>query len=103
MSEKKSDLSDDKKLEVAQKLGIGALKYGDLCTDRVKDYVFDWDRLLSFEGNSAPYLLNVYVRVCSIFRKANIDMSDVKFSDSFVINCCLKSFSFKTIIFFSSY
>ena len=104
MSEKKSDLSDDKKLEVAQKLGIGALKYGDLCTDRVKDYVFDWDRLLSFEGNSAPYLLNAYVRVCSIFRKANIDMSDVKFSDSFVISSpfekvlALKLLSFSQVI-----
>ncbi len=104
MSEKKSDLSDETKLEVAQKLGIGALKYGDLCTDRVKDYVFDWDRLLSFEGNSAPYLLNAYVRVCSIFRKANIDMSVIKFSDSFIISSpfekvlALKLLSFSQVI-----
>ncbi len=55
--------------EVARAVGIGAIKYSDLSSDRVKDYVFDWDRMLSLEGNTAPYLINAYVRVRSIFRK----------------------------------
>ena len=46
------------------------LKYADLSIERIKDYIFDWDRMLSFEGNTAPYLQNAYVRIKSIFRKA---------------------------------
>jgi len=53
------------------------LKYADLSSDRIKDYVFDWDRMLSFEGNTAPYLQNAYVRIRSIFRKGGIDPADV--------------------------
>jgi len=50
-------------------VGIGAIKYADLANDRIKDYVFDWERMLSFDGNTAPYLQNAYVRIKSIFRK----------------------------------
>lgn len=57
---------------IGRALGIGALKYADLSSDRVKDYVFDWERMLSFEGNTAPYLVNAYVRIQSIFRKAEL-------------------------------
>jgi len=56
--------------EIAEVLGVAALKYADLCNDRMKDYVFDFDRMVAFEGNTGPYLLNGLVRVKSIFRKA---------------------------------
>ena len=56
-------------------MGIGALKYADLSSDRVKDYRFSWDRMLALEGNTAPYLINAYVRVRGIFRKGEIDFS----------------------------
>ncbi|MEV1286108.1 arginine--tRNA ligase [Micromonospora sp. NPDC049679] len=57
---------------VAQAVGIGAVKYADLSTDRVKDYVFDWDRMLALEGNTAPYLQYAHARIRSIFRRAGI-------------------------------
>lgn len=57
---------------VARMVGIGAVKYADLSTDRVKDYVFDWDRMLSFDGNTAPYLQYARVRCLSIFRRGGI-------------------------------
>ncbi|HEV2885169.1 MAG TPA: DALR anticodon-binding domain-containing protein, partial [Pyrinomonadaceae bacterium] len=53
-----------------QKVGIGAVKYYDLSQYRMTDYIFSWDRMLSFQGNTAPYLQNAYVRIRSIFRKA---------------------------------
>jgi arginyl-tRNA synthetase len=54
-------------------VGIGAVKYADLSTDRIKDYVFDWDRMLSLDGNTAPYLQYARVRCLSIFRRGEID------------------------------
>lgn len=59
--------------EVAPAVGMGALKYADLSTDRVKDYVFDFDRMLSFTGDTAPYLQYAHVRIRSILRKAGPD------------------------------
>ena len=54
-------------------VGIGAVKYADLSTDRIKDYVFDWDRMLAFEGNTAPYLQYAHARICCIFRRAGVE------------------------------
>ncbi len=54
-------------------VGIGAVKYADLSTDRIRDYVFDWDRMLAFEGNTAPYLQYARVRCLSIFRRGEVD------------------------------
>ncbi len=54
----------------AAAVGIGAIKYADLSTDRTRDYRFDWDRMLSFDGNTAPYIQYAHARVCSIFRRA---------------------------------
>ena len=59
--------------EVAEAVGIGAVKYADLASDRVKDYVFDFDRMLSFEGNTAPYLQYAHARIRSIFRRAGVN------------------------------
>ena len=64
-------LSDAEKIDIAQKIGIGAVKYADLSQYRMTDYIFSWDRMLSLQGNTAPYLQNAYVRIRSIFRKAN--------------------------------
>ena len=71
IEEKNPDLSEEEKIHVAQKIGIGAVKYADLSQYRMTDYVFSWDKMLSFQGNTAPYLQNAYVRIRSIFRKAD--------------------------------
>ena len=70
IDEKNPDLSEDEKNDIAEKIGIGAVKYADLSQYRTTDYVFSWDRMLSLHGNTAPYLQNAYVRIRSIFRKA---------------------------------
>src|SRR5450755_27801 len=70
IEEKNPDLNETEKIDIAQKIGIGAVKYYDLSQYRMTDYVFSWDRMLSLQGNTAPYLQNAYVRVRSIFRKA---------------------------------
>jgi arginyl-tRNA synthetase len=70
IEEKNPDLSEAEKVDVAQKIGIGAVKYADLSQYRMTDYVFSWDKMLSLQGNTAPYLQNAYVRIRSIFRKA---------------------------------
>jgi arginyl-tRNA synthetase len=73
IEEKNPSLDAVTRKDVAHKVGIGALKYADLASDRRKDYVFDWDRMLALEGNTAPYLQNAYVRIRSIFRKGELD------------------------------
>ncbi|PYJ22422.1 MAG: arginine--tRNA ligase [Verrucomicrobia bacterium] len=70
IEEKNPHLSDDEKTAIAQKIGIGAVKYADLSQYRMTDYIFSWDKMLSLQGNTAPYLQNAYVRIRSIFRKA---------------------------------
>ena len=77
VAEKNPDLDDDERAAVARAVGIGAVKYADLSTDRVRDYVFDWDRMLSFDGNTAPYLQYAHARIRSIFRRAGVDPSTV--------------------------
>ncbi|MEY2495083.1 MAG: arginyl-tRNA synthetase [Verrucomicrobiota bacterium] len=72
IEEKNPDLSESEKVEIAEKVGIGAVKYYDLSQYRMTDYIFSWDRMLSFQGNTAPYLQNAYVRIRSIFRKASV-------------------------------
>ena len=69
INQKNPDLVGEERKKVARTVGIGAVKYADLSTERTKDYVFDWERMLSFEGNTAPYLQYAYARICSIFRK----------------------------------
>ncbi|MEY2566328.1 MAG: arginyl-tRNA synthetase [Actinomycetota bacterium] len=69
VAEKNPELDEATRAEVADAIGVGAIKYADLSNDRVKDYVFDWDRMLSFEGNTAPYLQYAQVRARSILRR----------------------------------
>jgi arginyl-tRNA synthetase len=78
VSEKNPDLPAVERAAVARAVGIGAVKYADLSTDRIKDYVFDWDRMLSFDGNTAPYLQYAHARICSIFRRAGIERDMVR-------------------------
>jgi arginyl-tRNA synthetase len=73
VAEKNPDLDEHQRAAVARLVGIGSVKYADLSTDRIRDYVFDWDRMLSFDGNTAPYLQYAHARICSIFRRADID------------------------------
>ncbi|MFN3166305.1 MAG: arginine--tRNA ligase [Phycisphaeraceae bacterium] len=71
--EKNPDLTDKEAVEIGRVVGLGALKYADLSSDRIKDYRFSWERMLALDGNTAPYLINAYVRVHGIFRKGGID------------------------------
>ena len=73
VTEKNPDLDEAERREIAESVGIGAIKYADLSSNRTQDYVFSWDRLLSFEGNTAPYLLYAVARINSIFRKVGVD------------------------------
>ena len=70
VEEKNPQLSEDEKIGIAEKIGIGAVKYADLSQYRMTDYIFSWEKMLSLHGNTAPYLQNAYVRIRSIFRKA---------------------------------
>jgi arginyl-tRNA synthetase len=70
IDEKNPGMSEEEKNDIADKIGIGAVKYADLSQYRTTDYVFSWNKMLSLHGNTAPYLQNAYVRIRSIFRKA---------------------------------
>ena len=70
--QKNPDMKESERKEISKMIGIGSVKYADLSVDRNKNYVFDWDKMLSFEGNTAPYLQYAHARICSIFRKASI-------------------------------
>ncbi len=76
VEEKSPDMPAEEKQRVARIVGIGAVKFAELSQHRLSDYVFDWDRMLSLSGDTAPYLQNSYVRVRSIFRKAGEDALD---------------------------
>ena len=78
VSEKNPTMSEEERSRVANMVGIGAVKYADLSGDRIKDYIFDWERMLSFDGNTAPYLQYAHARICSIFRRAGIDRASVR-------------------------
>ena len=73
---KNPQLSPQEKTLVAQRVGIGAVKYADLVKNRTSDYVFDWDKMLSLEGNTAPYLLYAYARIRSMLRRAPAEPAD---------------------------
>ena len=72
LASRPSDLSEADRTPVARSLGIGAVKYADLSTERMRDYVFDWDRMLAFEGDTGPYLQYAHARIRSIFRRGEV-------------------------------
>ena len=73
IADRNPSIDSDERQRIAEAIGIGAVKYADLSTERTKDYVFDWDRMLSFEGNTSPYLQYAHARICSIFRRSDTD------------------------------
>ncbi len=73
VEEKNAALSADDKAGIARVIGLGAVKYAELSQHRLTDYIFSWDKMLSFQGNTAPYLQNAYVRIRSIFRRGELD------------------------------
>ena len=73
VSEKNPGISDEELAHIAKVTGIASVKYADLSKHRSSDYIFNFDQMLSFEGNTAPYLLYAWTRVASIFRKAGVD------------------------------
>ncbi len=70
IAEKNPEMPEAERSEIAKIIGLGAVKYADLLPNRQGDYVFSWEKMLSFQGNTAPYLQNAYVRIRAIFRKA---------------------------------
>jgi len=72
VTNKSPDLPEAERQHIAKTIGVAALRYADLSSNRTMDYSFSWEKLLSFEGNTAPYLLYANVRVRSIFRKLNL-------------------------------
>ena len=78
ISQKSTALSDQEKADVIEAVGIGSVKYADLSKNRTTDYVFDWDNMLSFEGNTAPYMQYAYTRIRSIFNRSQIALSEVE-------------------------
>ena len=85
VDEKSVNLNEEEKKEVAEKIGLGAVKYFELSQSRVSDYIFSWDKMLSLQGNTAPYMINAYVRTRSIFRKidetADTDLENFEITD----------------------
>lgn len=75
--EKNSDMAEDELKQLAEVVGIGAVKYADLSKSRTTDYIFDWDNMLAFEGNTAPYMQYAYTRVASVFKRAGIDSASL--------------------------
>ncbi|MDN6652249.1 MAG: arginine--tRNA ligase, partial [Enterobacterales bacterium] len=73
IAEKNPDLSSEELAKLVDVVGIGAVKYADLSKSRTTDYIFDWDNMLAFEGNTAPYMQYAYTRVSSVFKRAGID------------------------------
>ena len=73
VSEKNPEWPEEKRRQIARRVGLGAVKYADLSQNRQSDYVFSWDKMLSLQGNTAPYLLYAFTRIRGIFRKGGED------------------------------
>ena len=101
--EKNPSMSASVRNEVSKMIGIGAIKYADLSIDRNKNYIFDWEKMLSFEGNTAPYLQYAHARICSIFRKSSISPestldSDIIIENDFEMSLCKSLIGFSESI-----
>ena len=101
IDEKNPHLSEKQKNDIAEKIGIGAVKYADLSQYRMTDYIFSWEKMLSLHGNTAPYLQNAYVRIRSIFRKAAVSsptMNELTLTDSAEIDLAKRLCEFAEIV-----
>ncbi|MGF1686687.1 arginine--tRNA ligase [Photobacterium japonica] len=77
IEEKNPELDAAEKANIAKTVAMAAVKYSDLSKHRTTDYIFDWDNMLAFEGNTAPYMQYAYTRVASIFKRANVELKDL--------------------------
>ena len=102
VDDKSNGLSEKEKEDVAEKIGIGAIKYFELSQSRVSDYIFSWDKMLALQGNTAPYMINAYVRTRSIFRKigddANISLSDLALSNESERSIAIKLCQYSEVV-----
>jgi arginyl-tRNA synthetase len=102
VKEKNQDMREDELRHIASVVGIASVKYADLSKNRTSDYTFSFDSMLSFEGNTAPYLLYAYTRVVSIFNKAGIEIdsitADVSFTEEKEQDLANKLMQFNEII-----
>ncbi len=78
IAEKNPDLSADEMEKISRIIGIGSVKYAELSQNRLTNYIFDWDNMLSLKGNTAPYLINAYVRTRAIFRKLGSEFDGIE-------------------------
>ena len=102
VAEKNPDMPEAERRDIARIVGLGAVKYADLLPNRQSDYVFSWDKMLSLQGNTAPYLQNAFVRIRSIFRKAGeefgFQISDFRFSGAAELALAKKLFHFGEVV-----
>ena len=102
VKEKNKEMSEDELRHIGDVVGIASVKYADLSKNRTSNYIFSFDSMLSFEGNTAPYILYAYSRVVSIFKKAKIDLdgltSEVSFTQEKEINLANKLIEFNEVI-----
>lgn len=78
VDENSPELSSDERAKVAQTVGIGAVKYADLCQNRSTDYIFSWDKMLAMQGNTGTYMQYAYARIQSIFRKVGVTPESIR-------------------------
>jgi arginyl-tRNA synthetase len=101
IEEKNPGLSEQEKIDISRIIGIGAVKYADLVQYRMTDYVFSWDKMLALQGNTAPYLQNAYVRIRSIFRKADAPVPKIHnftFKEATEINLAKRLCQFAEVV-----
>ncbi len=85
VNEKNPNLSEEEKQNISEVVGVGAIKYADLSQNRQSPIIFEWNKILSFEGNTAPYLQYSYARIQSILRKADEEGKVIDYSKELVI------------------
>jgi arginyl-tRNA synthetase len=102
VASKNPELDASTQAAVARAVGIGAIKYADLSTDRTKDYIFNYDRMLAFDGNTGPYLQYAHARIRSIFRRAGIEappeLTQLRIVESAERALALKILAFESVI-----
>lgn len=98
IAKRNSNLTDSQKQEVITNIAIGAVKYADLSKNRNTDYIFDWDLMLSFDGNTAPYLQYAYSRICSIFNKAQAKAGKIILDTEIERELAKKLIGFKEVV-----
>ncbi len=97
---RETDFTPEEKKKVIHEVAVGAIKYADLSKNRTTDYIFDWDNMLSFDGNTSPYLQYAYTRICSIFRKAGdcAELGDVTLIHENEVNLASKLIQFEETV-----